>query len=153
MYETWKTDEGAKPASIHRTYPTKLSIQPGELGGHKVLLLEIESDRGALPEMGEKTTLKVALMEAKRVSETTVLYRLVALGGNPNEALAFSDSAQPCAASCTSSAGVTVFVINYSVKFTDVYRFQGRELDKAGSIWDEKQGMVHWTEHLVRQGE
>jgi hypothetical protein len=160
VYEEWKAGEGSpaatKPAGqdeISRSYPTTLSIRPGELGGHPVILMEIESDRGAIPDLGTKTLLKAALVEAKRVSATTVLYRLVGMVVNPdpNESLTFDEQAPPYAASATTNHGVTTFQIDYSNNFTDVFRFRGPELDKAGSYYREDEGLIHWTEHLVRQ--
>jgi len=154
VYEHWK-GEAASQASIHRQYPTTLSIQPGEVDGHIVLLLDVELDRGSLPDMGDKTVLKAALVEAKRVSDTTVLYRLVGLLANPkpSERLSFDEHTPPYAASCTTSAGATIFQIIHGEQAVDVYRFRGRELDKAGSFSDQKEGLIHWTEHLVRQGD
>ena len=66
VYETWES--GKEAESIHRSYPTRLSIRPLSLDAEEGVELEIVSERGELPELeGDRTHLKVALVEAKRV--------------------------------------------------------------------------------------
>ena len=157
VYEHWKPAggqaDGVGLQSIHRTYPTSLSIRPGELNGHEIIEVEIRSDRGPLPAMKEKTThLRAALIKAKRVSDSTVLYRLVGflLNPAPGGSLHFDDNAPPFGASCTTMNGATTFQINYMDNFVDTFRFEGEHVRKSGVYSDKKEGLIHWVEHLTR---
>jgi hypothetical protein len=162
VYEAWPNRQSsdsasgaATPSSLHGDYPTTLSIRPGELDDHAVVMLEIESLRGTLPDLGDKTYLKAALVEAKRLSEAVVLYRLVALAVNPKpgEAFTFDEKAPPCAATCRTADGITVLQINYMDNFVDIFRFKGPMVEKSGSFAAKSDGFIHWSEHLQRQSE
>ncbi|GMU22310.1 MAG: hypothetical protein AMXMBFR13_23960 [Phycisphaerae bacterium] len=162
VYEAWPNRQSsdsasgaATPTSLHGDYPTTLSIRPGELDGHAVVMLEIESLRATLPDLGDKTYLRAALVEAKRLSEGVVLYRLVALAVNPKpgEAFTFDENAPPYAATCRTTNGVTILQINYMDDFVDIFRFEGWNVEKAGSFAVKSDGLIHWTEHLQRQSE
>jgi len=156
VYECWKPANAdakvARPQSIHRHYPTSLTIRPGRLAGREIIELQIHSERGPLPELGDKTHLKVALLKVKRVSDSATLYRLVGLLFNPkpNETLCFDDSAPPLAASCTTANGITILQIQYADNFIDILRFRGHHVEKSGLWFSQKDGMLHWREDLTR---
>ena len=156
-YEDWEpADEEAKPLtprSVSRSYPTCLTIQPVDLSGHPVIVLEIRSDRGRLPQLeGEATHLSVAVLKVKRVSDAMVLYRVVGfvLDPGPGKPLRFDDGAPPFGASCTVEKGATVLQIEYGDNFVDTFRFAGNQLEKSGSYFNRKAGLIHWVEHLTR---
>lgn len=151
VYEHWKAEAGEE-ASIHREYQTVLIINPMELDGRKVIGMLIHSERGPLPELeGESTQIFAALAEAERVSDATVLYRLVAfeVGPEPDEKVSFDDDAPPVAASCTTQDGVTILQIPYMGNFVDTFRFEGDRLEKTGVYFSLKEGLIHWVEHLT----
>jgi hypothetical protein len=159
VYAPWGAGKQSSAANapagqggISSSYSTSLDIRAGKLNGHEVILLDIESDRVSLPDLGDKTVLKAALVEAKRVSATTVLYRLVGLAVNPKagEVLSYEEDAPPYSASCTTAKGATVLQINYMDNFVDVFHFRAGEVDKVGSFSRSKEGLIHWTEHLDR---
>jgi hypothetical protein len=161
VYEEWGPggEQGGTPGrhSIHRSYPTSLSIRPGVLEGSEIIEMEIRSLRGALPDLGDETHLKVALVKARRVSDSTVLYRPVGLASNfePGSgdelSLSFDDESPPFGASCITIDGATVLQIHYMDKFADTIRFQGDRVEKCGVYYDADQGLVHWCEHLLRR--
>jgi len=161
VYEEWEPGEeqGGAPGrhSIHRSYPTSLSIRPGVLEEREIIELEIRSQRGALPDLGEETHLKVALLKAKRVSDATVLYRLVGMASNfdpgPDDELllSFDDDAPPFGASCITTDGATVLQIHYMDNFVDTIRFQGDRVEKCGVYFDADAGLIHWCEHQRRR--
>ncbi len=156
VYENWKQDgENAvdpKPRSLSRRYPTSLTIRPRELDGHDVIELDILSKHGGMPDMEEETHLKVALVEAKRVSESMTLYRLVDFQFNPTSGntLSFEEDGPPYAASCITSNGTTIFQIEYLENFVDTFRFHGHRVEKSGVYFDPKEGLVHWYEDLTK---
>jgi len=154
VYENFKPAkddaDSSDPRSIHREYSTTLSIQPAELDGRDVIKMTIRSKRGELPDLMDETHLIVAMVEARRVSDSTVLYRSVAqqLNPEPGERLEFDDAAPPAGASCTTLDGVTTFIIEYMENFVDVFRFKGNRVEKRGTYFNKKEGFVHWTETL-----
>lgn len=153
VYEHWKAEAGEQ-ASIRREYLTSLVLWPVKIDGQKVIQMEIRSERGPVPELeGNSTHLKAALARVRRVSETTVLYRLVAFQVNPepDEKLSFDDDAPPVAASCTTRDGVTVLQIQYTDNFVDTFRFEGDRLEKTGVFFNLNEGLIHWVEHLTPQ--
>ena len=156
VYENWKQDEentvDPKPRSLSRRYPTSLTIRPGELDGHDVIELEILSKHGGMPDMDKETHLKVALVEAKRVSESMTLYRLVDFQSNPTSGntLSFKEDGPPNAASCITSNVTTMFQIEYLESFIDTFRFHGRHVEKTGVYFNPKEGLVHWYEDLTK---
>ncbi len=151
--ERWKQDDDdSESESISRRYPTTLTIQPIVLEGHDVIEMEIHSYHSDMPSTDD-VHIKAALVKAKRVSDSTVLYRLVDLKFNPtpeNE-LDFKEDGPPYAASCTSNDGTTVFQIVYRKDFVDAFRFRGRRLEKMGAYFDPKEHLVHWYEDLIKQ--
>ena len=157
VYENWKQDgENAvdpKPRSLSRRYPTSLTIRPRELDGHDVIELEILSKHGGMPDMDQETHLNVALVEAKRVSESMTRYRLVDFKFNPtsDNTLSYEEDGPPYAASCITSNGITMLQIEYLENFVDTFRFHGRHVEKAGVYFDSKEGLVHWYEDLTKQ--
>ncbi len=157
VYENWKQDgENAvesEPRSLSRRYSTSLIIRPRELDGHDVIELEIVSNHGGMPDMDKETHLNVALVEAKRVSESMTLYRLVDFKFNPapDSTLNYEEDGPPYAASCITSNGTTIFQIEYMENFVDTFRFYGRHVEKAGVYFDPQEGLVHWYEDLTKQ--
>jgi len=125
--------------------------------GREIIEMEIRSQRGALPDLGEETHLKVALLKAKRVSDATVLYRLVGMASNfdpgPDDelSLSFDDDAPPFGASCITRDGATVLQIHYMDNFVDTIRFQGDRVEKCGVYFDADEGLIHWCEYLRRR--
>ena len=161
VYEEWKSggEQGSAPGrhSIHRSYPASLSIRPGVLEGREIIEMEIRSQRGALPDLGDETHLRIALVKAKRVSDSTVLYRPVGMASNfdpgPDDelSLSFDDDSPPFGASCITMNGATVLQIHYMDNFVDTIRFQGDRVEKCGVYFDADEGLIHWCEHLRRR--
>jgi hypothetical protein len=156
VHECWKdASRTTEVQDIHRSYPTTLDIRRGKLKGDEIVELEIRSKRGSLPDLGDETHLKVALVKTKRVSDTTVLYRMVGLLLNPDAGETYSSDelALASAARCTSVGAETVLQIQYTENFTDTYRFRGRHLEKSGIYLDAEsnQRLVHWWEQLTRR--
>jgi hypothetical protein len=157
VYERWKAEEGEKkdngPQRIHRDYTTTLSIQPAQLDGRDIMKLEIRSDRGPLPELGDETYLKLALCEAKRVSDSVVLYRVVGplFNPKPDEELKFREGGPPFGASSMAMDGTTILQIQYEDRFVDTFRFRRDGVEKYGSYGEKSQGFIHWSEKLRRQ--
>jgi hypothetical protein len=162
VYETWPdtaatqpSEASAKPQSLCREYKTTLCIRPARLDGRDVVEMDIRSARGPFPgekDMGDETHIKAALVKAKRVSESTVLYRLIALEYNPgpSKKLKVDEKAPPFAASCLTHDGRTVFQIQYMKNFVDSFRFEGPRVEKTGAYFDPDGGMIHWVETLHR---
>jgi hypothetical protein len=114
--------------------------------------MEIRSARGSLPgleSLGNETHLRVALAEAKRLSDHCVLYSLVAFHLNPapGEPLKSRADAPPFSASCMTAHGYTVLQIAYLDGFVDTFRFDGRHVEKSGTF-SVKQRLSQWTECL-----
>lgn len=162
FYESWsgadEPDAGApatrddEPRSLHRDYVTKLAIRPSELGGRPVILVEIVSQRGAIPQLGDKTDLRVALQPEKTVADGLTLYRIRGLLFNPGpgDHIEWLDDAPAYSASCMADGDDTVFQIQYATGVVDVFRFHGDALEKTGTLFDDKQGLVQWAERLRR---
>lgn len=154
VYERWaKTKAGSLQPSMEssaRTYPTTLTIRPGRLDGREVIELEVHSDRGPIADLDDKTHLKVALVRAKRVSESTVLYRPVSFQFNPgpDEQPKCEADSPAYGASCTTHNDVTTFQIEYMDNFVETFRFHGRHLEKTGVFFNRDEGLVHWFERL-----
>jgi len=159
VYEHWKPkqgdSEGDEQVSLTRDYPTTLTIKPGTLDGSEIVEMEIVSKRGELPgdSSGDETHLIVALTEAKRVSNSIVLYRIrgAMLNPGPDEKLESDDSAPPISASCTVVGDATVLQIQYAENFVDTFRFRGRHVEKTGIWFVPDEGLVHWREQLDAQ--
>jgi hypothetical protein len=163
IYESWEESdedaddanvEGEEPRSIHRCYATELRIQPGRLEGHEVVEMEIRSHSGPLPGMEKETRhLRLALLKARRVSDSTVLYRLVDFQLDPDddETFDFDDNAPPLAATCMVMHGATILQIDYLDNFVDTLRFQGNRVEKLGVYFDRENGLIHWAERLTRK--
>ena len=150
VYENWKAEAGER-ASIYRHYPTTLSIRSSELDGRKAIEMEIRSERGLVPQLdGNSTHLKTTLVKAKRVSDTTVLYRLVAFHVNPPAAPrpSLDNDAASVRATCITRDSVTVLQICYMDNFVDTFRFEGDRLEKTGVVFNLKEGLIHWAERL-----
>ena len=159
VYERWDSDDTESDAvdrpTVSREYDTTLSVRSDILGGQDIVRLEIVSKRGSLPglHIGDQTHLQIALAEAKRVSDSTVLYRMVGslLNPEPDETLELEDDAPPVSATCTTRHGVTVLQLQYAEDFVDVFRFQGRRVEKTGMWFDENGNLIHWRERLEQQ--
>lgn len=161
VYETWKTpaatqpgeSEESQPRSVHRRYETTLSIRPVVLDGQDAIEVEIVSDRGPLPELGDKTHLRMALVHGKRVSDSTVLYRLAdwQFNPDPDAVLSIRGDRPPLAVACTTRGDRAVLAIQYDENFVDMFRFQGDGVEKAGMFYSKDDGFIHWTERLHRR--
>lgn len=157
VYEYWKSDDEAVNAgrSVHREYSTSLVVRKGTLGGRETVELEIVSLRGSLPGLdnSDRSHLRAALVKAKRLSDSTVLYRMVASQFNPepDDVLELEDDAPPVSATCMTKDGVTVLQMQYGTDWVDTFRFAGRRLEKTGTWCDEDTGLIHWQEHLERK--
>jgi len=155
VYERWEDSATTQPfaPSVERDYPTRLRIEESELDGHKVVLMEIHSQRGELPELEDETHLLVALEPVRRLSDATTLYRSVdtLLNPGPEERLEYNtpDSAEaPLNATCTTFHDATVLQVHYMKGFYDALIFRGPCVDKTGAYSDAESGLVHWHEQL-----
>jgi hypothetical protein len=145
-YERWAPPEKAE--SVHREYPTRLKITPAEFENQPALEMEIVSEHGGISGLeGDKTHLRLALIEAKRPSESCVLYRVVPLDPDRKNPPEIDADAPPISASCMKSKHAVILQINYFEGFVDCYQFRGRGLTKSGSF-TEKTDIIHWTETL-----
>ena len=135
--------------TIYRRYPTRLRIWEERIGRRQITMLEMRSQRGALPGLGEETHTLVALEVAKRLSATTTLYRQVGFTFNPEtEGMpALNESGPPCSATCTTIGDTTILQIRYLEDFVDTFRFEDARLEKSG-LYHASGGLVHWTEQL-----
>ncbi len=158
VYEAWGQSEGddqdAKSHSVQRRYATTLSIRPGRIGDREIIEVEILAQRGKLAEDDKdaRSHLKLALVKAKRVSDSTVLYRVVGFLYNPDpEAkLPYNEQAPPYGAVCSEQWGAKVFEVLYMENFFDTIRFRGNRAEKSGVYFDERSGIIHWAERLTR---
>ncbi len=154
VYGGWDSDEakaqGQLSTLMRAGYPTTLTIEPGTLDGREIVVLEIDSRRGALPGLGERTHARVALLEVNRFSEATVFYRLVDLLINEpaDKPFEFDDDAPPASAICTVDNGDTLLQIQYGDNFTDTFRFYDNEVKKAGMFFGADGGIIQWWEEL-----
>lgn len=157
VYERWvqddQTDQHAEPQTIHRDYPTTLSIRPRQLDGREVIEMEILSERGQLEDLGDKTHLKLALVPGKRVSDHAVLYRGVDMLFNPkpDDKLSYEDHGPHYDASCITAGGTTVLHIHYTDNCLDTIRFRGNSVEKSGILINKDSGLIHWFEHLTHR--
>lgn len=156
VYERWKSNEGESGKDDHvsltRDYSTTLTIKPGTLDGRDIIKMEILSKRGELDglHIDDETHLIIALTEAKRISNSTVLYHMCGSLFNPgaDEKLRSDDDVPPVSASCTFTGGVTVLQLQYDKNFVDTFRFHGRRVEKTGVWFDPDEGLIHWWEQL-----
>ncbi len=148
-----EVEEGTEPpgrdTTIHRRYATTLTISEVNLDQRAVVMLDIRSRRGPLPQLGDETRLLVMLEKTKQLSPATALYRLLGLAFNPDgDALPpINELAPPCSASCTTLGDTTTLEIRYLDDFVDVLRFEDSRLEKTG-VYHARGGLVHWTEQL-----
>lgn len=149
-FERWGEPENT--ASFHRDYDTWLHIKNSEVDGQPALELEIISERGELPELGPRTHLRLALVEAKRYDDGTVLFRVAGpiFDPKPDERPKFESNASPFGASLMRTRDLSMLQIAYQEGFVDTFRFRGRELLKAGTFTVED-GSIHWVEALVQR--
>jgi hypothetical protein len=157
VFEEWPSQEPVAsqpsyPTSVSRDYPTHLSIERVESEGHEFIVLDILSERGPMADLGDATHLEAALAEAKVVSDSVVLYRVVDWNFNPgpDKKLSLKPPSQepPYNASCIRLGDSTVLRIQYTGMFDDTLRFRGRLVEKEGAYYDEQQGIIHWSEAL-----
>ena len=148
-YERWAAGEPA--ASIHRDYQTCICIKPAQVDDRPAFDIEIVSERGELPEgLGPRTHLRLTLVEVKRPCESIAQYRVAGrFNPKPEERPEFEGDTPPIGATCMRVDDLTVLQIVYEEGFSDVLRFRGRGLMKAGSLSDED-GVIHWAESLVQ---
>lgn len=147
--ERWGKPE--KQETIHRKYPTHLRIRPTNFEGRPALSMDIDSENGGLGDgMGDRTRLRLLLVETARPSDSIILYRVAAhydsKGDKPME---FDSNAPPVAASCIRYDKDVVLQIVYDKGFVDCFRFRGRGLTKAGTFVTDD-GTIHWVESLYQ---
>lgn len=147
--ERWGKPE--KQETIHREYPTHLRIRPTSFEGQPALSMDIDSENGGLGEgMGDRTRLRLLLVEASRPSDSIVLYRVAAeYDPKGDEPMKFDSNAPPVAASCIRYEKDVVLQIVFDKGFVDCFRFRGRSLTKAGTF-AEDDGTIHWVESLYQ---
>ena len=155
-YEHWSSGEGEDDqddkVSLTRDYSTTLTIKNSTLDDRDILEVEILSKRGDLPglHIADESHLVLALVKAGRISDSTVLYRMIASQFNPgaDDKLEIDDDAPPSSASCTTKGAVTVLQIQYDENFVDTFRFHGPRVEKTGFWFSPGQAFVHWFERL-----
>lgn len=151
-YEDWEHENDSDdPQSISRQYDTYLTIEPAELEGHEVIKVEIVSERGELPGVGEQTHLIYALERAKQIDEQHVLYRAAGalFNPDPDDTLTYEEGGPPYAAGCYRQDNDLVLIIRYGEDWFDVFRFAGGRVLKTGAFQNDD-GLVHWIEALKR---
>ncbi len=131
-------------------YPTTLTIGPSTLDGRDIVLIEIESNRDALPGLGDKTHARIALQEVQRFCDKTVIYRIVSMLINEPAAksLEYSETGPPASAICTVHDGDTLLQIQYMENFHDAFRFSDIEVQKSGMFFGADGGVIQWWEEL-----
>ena len=149
-FERWGEPENI--ASIHRDYDTWLRIRNSEVDGQPALELEIISERGELPELGPRTHLRLALVEAKRYDDGAVLFRVAGpiYDPKPEQQPKFESDAPPYGASLMQTRNGSMLQIAYQEGFVDTFRFRSKGLMKAGTFTVED-GSIHWVEALVQR--
>jgi hypothetical protein len=149
-FERWGKPE--ETDSIHREYKSRLCISKSEVDGQPATQLEVISEHGELPDLGPRTHMRLALVEAKRYCDHAVLYRVAGplFDPNPEEEPTFEKGTPPVGASCMIMGGVTILQIVYQQGFVDTFRFHGRGLSKTGSLTVDV-GSIHWVEALVQR--
>ncbi len=149
-YERWGEPEDT--ATLHRDYKTCLRMRKSKVDDQPATEIEIVSQRGELPELGERTHIRLALVETKRLSDSAVLYRVAGqlFDPKPDDQPKFEAKSPPVGASCIKIDGVTVLQIAYNDGFVDTFRFHGKGLMKAGTLTVED-GSIHWVETLVQR--
>lgn len=155
VYDRWTASADAPVETITRQYPTTMRISPTLRDGRDAIQIDIRSDRGPLPGLGDHTTLQIALLEAKRPTPDITLYRLAGWSFNPpaeqNAPPANAQDKRPLAASAVRIGNVVTVNIQYMDNFYDVIRFAGDEAHKSGAIGDKAAGLAHWSERLQRE--
>lgn len=165
-YEVWPKEAGAgaePPISAASRYPTRLSIRADKLDGHDVLIFDIVSRHKDVGVLKDDVHAVVAFEEAKRLSESTLLYRLVDIELNSNEGqpLHYQIEVPPASASLIHAGDDLLFLTQHGENFNETYRFIGgakgtvTEVQKFGFASpgsDENEaGFIHWVETLKRK--
>jgi len=157
VYAGWDTDEaraeGRMATLLRGKYPTTLTIGPSTVEGRDVVLIEIESNRGELPGLGDKTQARIALEEVTRFGDATVIYRLVAASLNEpmDKPLELESTSPPASAVCTVDGDNTLLQIQYGDNFVDTYEFSDEEVEKAGMFFNDKKAIIQWWEELEKR--
>jgi hypothetical protein len=158
VFEIWAESgqmapRAGQPRSVHRCYPTRLSIRPIRLDDREVIEIDIVSDRGELPQLGQRTHLIAALEKVREVAPGTTIYRIIAAKFNPgpDEKLTYDKSAPPMHATSMVSGGDVVLQLDYSENFCDTLRFRGDRATKTGTYFKPDEGLVQWAETLRRE--
>lgn len=147
-------DECEGQERIVRDYPTTLRIERGVLDGHDVVLLKILSSRGQIPQLDDRTDLRIALVELRQVDPRVRMFRMVGAQFNPaaEERMGFEppqdESVHGVLIEC---GGHTVLQLHYQSDFVDTLRFSGSGVEKSGLVRSEESGLVHWSERLRRR--
>jgi hypothetical protein len=154
IYDAWNAPEMPQADShggtIIRHYPTHLRVWPGTLDGREVIMLEVLSQRDRLPKLGDRTYLRVALVETARPTPNVTLYRVVAwlFNPKPDQPLTWDDNGPPHSASAIERDGRVTVQIQYMDNFADTLRFEGNTVYKSGVLFRKHEGLVHWSERL-----
>lgn len=160
VYETRPAGgDGSKLISTSNRYPTSLSIQRGKLGDRDAIYVEVISRHQDIGILKDNVHLRMALEEAKRLSDDAVLYRVLAMTFNPDEELKPPAQDQPLVASCLRDGSAVVFQVVYpqATGMSECYRFQGGRVHKSGTIYapeghdGDEIGLIQWTESLGRK--
>ncbi len=158
VYAGWESDQpkadGTMSTLLRGRYPTTLTIQPSTLDGREVVLIEIESNRDALPGLGDRTHARIALEEVQRFCDNTVVYRFVAGAFNEpaDKPLEYDATGPPASAVCTTNGDETLLQIHYGDDFIDTLEFDDDEVTKAGMYFNEGKVLVQWWEELQKPG-
>ncbi len=172
-YETWPKQPAADaPAAISTTsrYPTRLSIRAEKLEGRDVLMFDILSKHKEVGVLKDDVHAVLAFEEVKRLSDTVLLYRLVAHEMNPSEgeALHYENSAPQASGSLFREGGDLVFSVQYDENNSETYLFSGAASGRIGDVrkigliaaerGDEEErsrenvsGFIHWVETLKKK--
>lgn len=165
-YETWPKEAAADaepPISTTSRYPTRLSIRADKLDGHDVLIFDIVSRHKEVGVLKEDVHAVLAFEEAKRLSDSALLYRLVDIELNSNEGqpLHYQIEVPPASASLLREGDDLLFLTQHGENYNETYRFIGGakgaaiEVQKFGLVSpgsEEKEaGFIHWVETLKKK--
>ena len=165
-YETWPMKPAADaepPISTTSRYPTRLSIRAEKLDGHDVMMFDILSKHKEVGVLKDDVHALLAFEEVKRLSDTVLLYRLVAHEMNPSEGhtLHYENSAPRAAASLIREGDDLVFMVQYDENYNETFRFVGGGKDAVSAVLksglatpsgDENEaGFIHWVETLKKK--
>jgi hypothetical protein len=157
VFVSWQDTDDTTPARPMQTdvqkYDTYLRISNDTLDDEPILRVEILSQRdyfAPVPKLDDHTHMIVALQPTQKPSPWVQLYRATDWQFNPKpgDKLSTSSDAPPVTASAIADKDGLTLQIQYLDNFVDTLRFTSAGVQKAGSLFDSKSGLVHWSEHL-----